>query len=378
MDFDKITKYLDSLVEEKDFPSVDCVIYKDHEMLYRHMKGTNDRDKKIPVRENQQYLMFSMTKVQTMIAFMQLVEEGKISLEDNVSDYLPVYTDLLCESRTGNAINIVKCSGPMKIKHLVSMQSGLDYDLQRAGILRVLSEKGMNATTREIVDSFIETPLKFEPGTHFLYSLSHDVIAAIIEVVSGKSFGDYLKENIWDRLGMNDTLFAEPMNYLSNLSAQFICDDKGDIVPMEQSCCYQFTEKYQSGGAGLISTTMDYAKFADTIACGGVNKAGKRIIKARTIETIKENLLGEESLKDIEITMGRKGYGYGIGMQVLMDPVILKSKAPAGVFGWDGAAGSCIIMDTKSKTSLVYTMHVRNCGMAYGEVHPRLREFLFE
>ena len=117
MNFDKITEYLDSLVDEKDIPSVDCVIFKDHEMLYRHMKGTNDKDKKIPVRENQQYLMFSMTKVQTMVAFMQLVEEGKISLEDNVSDYLPTYKDLLCESSSGNAIDIVKCKNPMKIKH---------------------------------------------------------------------------------------------------------------------------------------------------------------------------------------------------------------------------------------------------------------------
>ncbi|MBQ2184947.1 MAG: serine hydrolase, partial [Lachnospiraceae bacterium] len=93
---------------------------------------------------------------------------------------------------------------------------------------------------------------------------------------------------------------------------------------------------------------------------------------------IKENLLGPASLKDIENTMGRKGYGYGVGMQVLMKPRVIKTKAPKGVFGWDGAAGSCIIMDTKSKLSLVYTQHVRNCGLAYGEIHPRLREFLFE
>ena len=75
MDFDKLTYYLDSLVIKDDFPSVDCIIYKDHEMLYRHMYGTSDKAKSIPVRENQQYLMFSMTKVQTMVAFMQLVEQ---------------------------------------------------------------------------------------------------------------------------------------------------------------------------------------------------------------------------------------------------------------------------------------------------------------
>lgn len=378
MDFDKLTYYLDSLVIKDDFPSVDCIIYKDHEMIYRHMYGTCDKAKSIPVRDNQQYLMFSMTKVQTMVALMQLVEQGKVSLEDDVAKYLPAYGNLLYEKREGNKIDVVKCDKPLKIKHLVSMQSGLDYDLGRAGILRVLSEKGMNATTRELVDSFVETPLKFKPGTGFLYSLSHDVVAAIIEVVSGKSFGEYLKENIWDRLGMKDTMFAKPENYLNNLAVQFQCDEKGNINPIEPVCQYQLSEKYESGGAGLISTTEDYAKFADTIACGGVSKDGKRIIKAKTIDIIKTNLLCPQGLKDIEETMGRKGYGYGVGMQILMKPRAAKAKAPKGVFGWDGAAGSCIIMDTENKLSLVYTMHVRNCGMAYGEVHPRLRDFLYE
>ena len=378
MDFDKLTYYLDSLVIKDDFPSVDCIIYKDHEMIYRHMYGTVDKAKTVPVKENQQYLMFSMTKVQTMVALMQLVEQGKVSLEDDVAKYLPAYGNLLYEKREGNKIDIVKCDKPLKIKHLVSMQSGLDYDLGRAGILRVLNEKGMNATTRELVDSFVETPLKFEPGTRFLYSLSHDVVAAVIEVVSGKSFGEYLKENIWDRLGMKDTFFAKPENYINNLAWQFMCDDKGNINPIEPVCQYQLSEKYESGGAGLISTTEDYAKFADTVACGGVSKDGKRIIKAKTIETIKTNLLCPQGLKDIEETMGRKGYGYGVGMQILMKPRAVKSKAPKGVFGWDGAAGSCIIMDTENKLSLVYTMHVRNCGMAYAQVHPRLREFLYE
>ena len=378
MDFDKLTNYLDSLVTNEDFPSVDCIIYKDHEMIYRHMYGTSDKAKSIPIKDNQLYLMFSMTKVQTMVAFMQLVEQGKVSLEDEVAKYLPAYGNLLYEKREGNTIDIVKCDKPLKIKHLVSMQSGLDYDLERPGIIRVLNEKGMNATTREVVDSFVETPLKFEPGTRFLYSLSHDVIAAIIEVVSGKTFGEYLKENIWDRLGMKDTFFAKPENYINNLACQFKCDENGKIVPMEPVCQYQLSEKYESGGAGLISTTEDYAKFADTIACGGVSRDGKRIIKAKTIDIIKTNLLCPQGLKDIEETMGRKGYGYGVGMQILMKPKVLKSKAPKGIFGWDGAAGSCIIMDTENKLSLVYTMHVRNCGMAYGEVHPRLREFLYE
>ena len=372
MDFQKITKYLDSLVE-KGIPSVDCMIYRDHELLYRHMSGTTDADRRKGIEGDELYLMFSMTKVQTMTAVMQLVEQGKLSLEDEVSKYLPAYGRLIVE-KDGK---VEPLTTPMKIKHLLSMQSGLDYDLERPGIRRVLQEKGQTATTRELVDAFVESPLKFVPGEHFQYSLSHDVAAAVVEVVSGLSFGEYLKKNIWEPLHMEKTFFAKPVNDLEKLATQFICNEQG-IVPMEPTCNYQLTENYESGGAGLVSCTEDYAVFADTMACGGISSAGVRIIKAETIELMKQNLLGEASRRDIATTMGRVGYGYGCGVQVLMQPEMISSKAPAGVFGWDGAAGSCIIMDTANKLSLVYTQHVRNCGMAYGEILPRLREFMFE
>ena len=372
IDEEKLTSYLDSLIE-KGIPSVDCIVYHDHEMIYRHMNGTVDSKREKPVRADQRYLMFSMTKVQTMTALMQLVEQGKLSLEDEVGRYLPAYRELTVQ----DGDTVVPLKDPMRIWHLASMQSGLDYDLKRPGILRVLGEKGMKATTRELVDAFAESPLKFVPGTHFLYSLSHDVAAAVIEEVSGMSFGEYLKKNLWKPLGMQNTFFAAPMNDgVERLAQQFIVKEEG-IVPMEQSCNYQLSECYESGGAGLISSTEDYAKLADTLACGGVSADGVGILKAETVERIKQNLLGEVSLGEIVTNMGRKGYGYGCGMQVLMHPELVGSPAPAGVFGWDGAAGSCIQMDTASKTSFVYIQHVRNCGMSYDIIHPTIRDIVF-
>lgn len=372
MNLEKITEYLDSL-EERGIPSVDCMIYKDHQLLYRHMNGTVDAAKTKVVNGNELYLMFSMTKVQTMTAVLQLVEQGKLSLEDEVAKYLPAYENLSVETEDG----VKPLTSTLLVKHLLSMQSGLDYDLNRGGISRVLKEKGAASTTRELVDSFAEAPLKFVPGTHYLYSLSHDVAAAIVEVVSGMRFGEYMKKNIWEPLHMERTFFAKPMNDLPDLAAQFICDETGKIIPMEPSCNYQLSECYESGGAGLVSCTEDYAVFADTLACGGVSKEGVRIIRAETIELMKENLLCEASRKDIANNMGRVGYGYGCGVQVLLEPELIHSPAPKGVFGWDGAAGSCITMDTASKISLVYTQHVRNCGMAYGEIHPTLRDLVF-
>lgn len=374
MNFEKISGYLDSLVADRGIPSVDCMIYEDHKLIYRHMNGTVDGYRKKEIQGNEQYIMFSMTKVQTMTAIMQLMEAGKLSLEDPVSEYLPAYGKLMVK-KDGK---VEKVRVPMRIKHLLSMQSGLNYDLTRPGIVRVLKEKGEQASTREIVDAFVESPLEFEPGEHFLYSLSHDVAAAVLEVVSGRRFSEYLREHIWNPLHMEHTFFAKPMNDgVKNLAAQFMWVDEGRLERMPSSCNYQLSENYESGGAGLISCTEDYAVFADTLACGGISRNGARILKPETIELMKQNLLGEASLRDIDVTMGRKGYGYGCGVQVLMDPQAISAKAPAGVFGWDGAAGSCIIMDTRSGRSLVYTQHVRNCGPAYGEFHPKLRDLVF-
>lgn len=372
-DAEKMTKYLDSLLE-LGIPSVDCMVYREHKLIYRHFNGTVDVEHTRKVSADQRYLMFSMTKVQTMTAIMQLVEQGKLSLEDEVGKYLPSYYKAKVETPEG----IVDLANPMKIRHLLSMQSGLDYDLNRPGIQRVLREKGQSATTRELVDSFVESPLKFEPGTHFCYSLSHDVAAAVLEVVTGMKFGEYLQKNLWEPLGMKNTFFAKPQNEgLERLAQQYILNEKNQIVPMDQSCNYQLSECYESGGAGLVSCTEDYAKLADTLACGGESAEGIRILKPETVERIKQNLLCPESMKEIVSSMGRKGYGYGCGMQVLLFPELVGSSAPAGIFGWDGAAGSCIQMDTVSKTSFVYTQHVRNCGMAYDTFHPTMRDIVF-
>lgn len=373
MNADRLTEYLDTLTG-KGIPSFDCIVYRDHKMIYRHMGGAVDAAGEQQIRGDEAYLMFSMTKIMTMCCIMQLVEQGRVSLDDPVSRFLPAYGELTYV-RDGEVLPVGK---PMLIRHLVSMQSGLDYDLSRPGILRVLKEKGDAATTLELVNSFVESPLKFIPGERFLYSLSHDVIAAVIEVVSGMSFGEYMRRNIWEPLGLKNTYFAKPMNDgTPRLGQQFICNPDGRIVPMEQSCCYQLSAAYESGGAGLISTIEDYAILGDAIACGGTGANGACILRPETVERIKVNLLGEASINDLERNMGRFGYGYGCGMSVMLDPARAHSAAPAGVFGWDGAAGSCLTMDTASKLSFTYAQHVRSCGMAYGEIHPAIRDIVF-
>ena len=380
MNKDRIREYLDSLLTE-GLPSFDVIIRKDHTEVFRYLGGFADAAKTQPIQPDSRYLMFSMTKIQTMTAVMQLVEQGKLSLDDEVAKYIPAYADVLVREESDGVIRLVPPKTPMTIRHLVSMQSGLDYDLHRPGVERVLAERGQQATTRELVDAMAQSPLCFHPGEHFLYSLSHDVAAAIVEVVSGMRFSDYLAANVWKPLHMNNTCFCKPMNDgVPGLAQQFVCDE-GDIRrthPMEMSCDYQLSEAYESGGAGLMSCTEDYANLADALACGGVGADGARILRPETVALFSENLLGAVSLSEIRNNMGRHGYGYGIGMQTLVDPASIGTKAPAGIFGWDGAAGSLAIMDPLNRMSLVFTMHVRNCGYAYGVIHPTLRNLMYE
>ena len=373
MNFEKITNFLDSL-EAKGIPSTDCMIYKNHELIYRHFNGYADSAKTKRMKGNELYLMFSATKLITMTAALQLVEKKKLDLDKPVSDYLAAYTNLEVQKEN----QVVPAQKVLLVRHLLSMQSGLDYNLNRSGITRVLNEKGQQATTQELVNGFIESPLLFEPGEHYEYSLSHDVVGAIIEVVSGKSLGEYFSENIFKPLEMKDTYFAKPISENERLVTQYIYDDEKQVsTEMEMSCCYQLSENYESGGAGLISCVEDYGKFADMLACGGISAKGIRILKEETIELMRTNMLEQTQREEIAKKMGRIGYGYGCGVQMLLEPEQCNAKAPVGVFGWDGAAGTLIMMDPNDHIAIVYAQHVRGCGYAYSTIHPMLRDLLY-
>ena len=183
MDFSRLTAYLDSLATV-GVPGCDLAVYRDHEQVYRHAAGHRDARKEQPMRGDETYCLYSCTKVFTTCAAMQLIGEGRLSLDDPVSDYLPAYGHLTV--RDGEAVRPAK--RVMTVRHLMSLQSGLDYDLATPAMQKVMAETGGLATTRQLVDARAQDPLCFEPGTDFLYSTSHDVLAAVIEVVSGQSF----------------------------------------------------------------------------------------------------------------------------------------------------------------------------------------------
>ena len=373
MDFSKVGAYMDTL-QEVHVPGCDLVVYKDHEMIYRHMSGFRDGNFKQPMRGDEIFFLYSCSKVFTTCAVMQLIERGLLNLDDPVSRYLPAFKDLKVE-KDGK---IVPANRVLTIRHLMSMQSGLDYETDTPAIRRVLEETDGQAATRQIVDALAEKPLQFEPGTDFLYSMSHDVLPAIAEVVTGQRFSDYLKEHIFDPLGLATIGYTVKEKDQERVAAQFAFDWENQQLKQvsNEVRTYRISPCYESGGAGLISDVRDYSIFADTLACGGVSKEGMQILSPEMIQLWSANQLGPRSRRTFD-EWKRLGYTYALGVRTRVD-LTKGGLGTAGEFGWDGAAGSCVFIDPYRHISIFYAMHVLDYGYNYDVIHPRLRHLVYE
>ncbi len=373
MDFSKLTAYLDSLADV-GVPGCDLAVYRDHEPVYRHAAGHRDAQKEQPMRGDETYCLYSCTKVFTTCAAMQLIGEGKLSLDDPVSDYLPAYGHLTV--RDGEAVRPAR--RVMTVRHLMSMQSGLDYDLATPAMQKVMAETHGLATTRQLVDARARDPLCFEPGTDFLYSTSHDVLAAVIEVVSGRRFSEYLKARIFEPLGLRTMSFALKEQDAARLCAQYVVNEKTGAIELRTGDInnYRISPNYESGGAGLYGDVADYIAFVDALACGGVSKGGARILPPQMLQLWSANQLGPRSRASFD-AWNRKGYSYALGVRTRVDTSI-GGRGQIGEFGWDGAAGAWTMIDPINRLSAFYAMHVRGFGYSYDVIHPTVRSLIYE
>ena len=371
MNFTELTNYL-SKIDTNLIPDCEIAVYKNHECLYKNSFSRPDYPKEEAKKDL--YYLFSASKVITCTAALRLVEENKIGIDDPVSKYLPEFAELYVLKGDKN----VPAKNTLLIRHLFSMQGGFTYDLGYEGIRRVREESNNNASTREIVAAIAKMPLAFEPGEDYRYSLCHDILAAVVEVASGKKFSEYLNEIIFAPLEMKDFTFYPTDDVMSRFKQQYSVDPKTfTALPVEPNCPYRLSENYESGGAGMIGSLNDYAKFADALA-SGESKVGYRLLKPETVTLMKSNQLCEIGLNNFRTNINNKGYGYGMGVRTLMDQKIENTLSPIGEFGWDGAAGAYCLIDTDNKLSIFYAQHVNGCSYVYSHVHKAIRNLVYK
>lgn len=378
MNFQPLKDFMDNYLPMLGVPGTDIVIYKDHEELFRYQSGFDSLKYRTPVRADALYHMYSCTKVATCVAATQLIEKGEILASDPVYAYFPEYADInVKHTHPDGTVEIRPAEKVLTIEHLLTMTGGLDYDLNRPGIKRVIQETGGKAPTLDIVRALAEDPFIFEPGTNYQYSLCLDVIGGLVELVSGMPLGDYFKKNIFDPLGMTETSFGVTDEKLDRMATQYQFDPATGSaieIPKGQNP-FVFGTKYQSGGAGLISSVKDQILFADALTNYGVGKNGNRILSKFGVELMSANHLSSECINTFTSSVGQcKGYGYGYGVRANLDPAMGGNLSPAGEFGWDGARGSYFSCDPKNRVAFFYAEHM---GGLHPVILPRLRNVVY-
>ena len=365
--FENATAYIDKLIEEKKLPLLDVVVKRGHEEIYRHYGAYNSA-----ASGKELLCMFSCTKVLTAVSAMRLVEEGKIALEDSVSKYIPQFKNAYTLTESGE-----KKYEDIKVWHLFTMSSGLDYKLTTPQIFKLSKENYENATTLDVILSLLENPLHFEPGERFLYSLSHDALGALVEVVSGLSLAEYMQKYIFDPLGMkNSTMYAD--KYVQNPPTNHDIIE-GYTYEKEKGNTYKHfhpTKNYMSGGAGLISTVEDFSVFAETLASGGTAANGYKLIGEKGIELLKTPVFDALDLKNNFTCVQGTDYAYGMGVRVRTKA--LECGIPKGEFGWDGAAGSYILVDTDNGISITMGLNILNWPQVFAGENLAIAKLIYE
>lgn len=381
MNFEYMKNFMDSLTEWI-IPGNSVVIYKDGKKVFEYSSGYSDLEKKIKKTGEEQLYIYSCSKVATVTAALQLYEQGKFLLSDPLYEYLTEFKKMYVKD--GDRIKAAE--NPITIRDLFTMMAGLSYATNTPAFEKARKLTDGKMDTRTVIKCLAEEPLLFEPGARWNYSLCHDVLAVLAEVVSGMRFSEYMKKHIFEPLDMNNSYYHAPNDVI--ISPQYIYEiqDTKNIVELQQKehttgvvkRAYGnelvFGENYDSGGAGIITTVDDYAKFAAALANSGTGLNNNRILSSATVKLMKTNQLNEAQRKTMNWRRLR-GYGYGLGVRTLIDKAESGSNSSIGEIGWGGAAGATIIADTEEKVALFYAHHMLNPQEEYYQ--PRLRNVLY-
>ena len=377
MNFSKLTAYLDSFYNDKNIPGAGCAVYYKRKPVYEHYAGFSNVEKKIKFGADTIFKLYSATKISTCIAVLQLWENGRIDIDNAVSEYIPEYADMtILHTLPDGSTEIRSAQTPLTIRHLLSMQGGVG-DINTPEVERLVKDLNGKGSTLELVKALAKRPLFFEPGSHFRYSSCHDVLAGLVEAVTGKRFGDYLKENIFDPLGMRDTAFS-PKDESRTAPIYNGFDAKtGAAKSIGETFNLNPSAEYESGGGGLYSIVSDYILIAEALCNYGLGANGARILKRETVNQMRANQLNENNLRDFEAFGGASkfGYGYGLGVRTLINREKNNSLSQNGEFGWDGARGCYVLADPESEVAIFYAQ--QEGGSEWWFWHGTVRNYVY-
>ena len=342
---ENISKRIQNDIDAQEICGASVLVRQKGELLFKNCFGTTAPNGDVPLNYDTVFRMASMTKPVTAVATMILVEQGKLTLDDLVSDYLPIFKEqYVAKVENGEVVRDFKAKTPITIRHLLTHTSGIGsgrvYDIQ----YEQMTPEAV-ATLDGAVSYYADMGLSFEPFTKEEYSgtAAFSVLTKIIEMQSGTDYETFLKENIFNPLGMTDTCFVPSDAQWTRMAVMF---DKKDGKPCVgeyyENCVFRkFPCTHFLGGAGLISTLSDYDKFVQMLGNGGILN-GNRIISEQSVK--------EMATAHVPESIQGKDIRWGLGVRVITGENVL----PKGCFGWSGAFGTHFWVDPENQITALY------------------------
>ena len=334
----RVDDYFQRFIDDGRIAGAVTLVARRGQVVHHSALGWRHREAEAPMTTDAVFTLMSMTKPIVSAALMMLFEEGRFRLDDPIADWIPEYAGHMVLERDGPRLRRVPEARPVTIRHVLTHTSGLTLNPNDAGLSaeelsHVTNEGGAFATIGERVARAARIPGAFHPGDEWRYGSSTDYVAVLVEKISGQPIDVFLKERIFEPLGMHDTFYNVPRGKVDRVAAVYRPTDDGGSELM-RAPAFREPTTYFPGVAGLNGTSADYFRFAQMIANGG-ELDGVRLLGRMTVDLMISNHTGT---KDVYVR--GPGYGFGLGFGVLVDPTKSFDALSPGSYGWGGAYGT--------------------------------------
>ena len=379
----RIDKVLQEYVDNKQVAGAVAIVVRNGKIVYYKGVGEDDRDAKTPLKRDAIFRIASQTKAITSTAVMILFEEGKFLLDDPISKYIPTFKNpqIIDKFNEADSSYTTKpAKHEVTIRQLLTHTSGISYAGIGSKEAKAIYAKndipsGIGTPSYKLADVIPrlgKLPLIHEPGERFTYGLNSDVLGYLVEVLSGKSLDSFLKERIFEPLGMKDTYFYLPENKKNRLAKLYTQDKDRKTIMAESRAGFNIdypkdNGTFYAGGAGLTSTAYDYAIFLQTFLNGGEYN-GKRILSPAVLHLMTQNQIGE-------VNAGRNKFG--LGFSIATENEAARIPISVGSFDWGGIFGTTYWADPKDKiTGLLMTQKYPND--VWGEMQDKFKVLVYQ
>lgn len=363
----ELEQHFQKYVDDKKLAGLTTLIAREGRLIHLKSYGVMDTKSAKPMRNDAVFRVYSMTKPVTGVAMMMLWEEGKFKLDDPVSKYLPEFKDQ--KVFVGLADDGKFLTEPAKrevtIRDLMRHTSGLTYGLfGDTPVDRAYRGAGMfeeDVNLEEMVKRLGKQPLLFQPGDAWVYSLATDVQGRLVEVLSGQSLDAFFETRIFKPLGMKDTGFQVRKDQRDRFVELYAIEKDKGLTAYRGDMFVDFTKKptMLSGGGGLVSTTLDYYRFAQMVANGGV--LGKvRLLKQNTVDLMRQDQLPDNLAG---IAGGKQGLGFGLNFAVVKDVEKTGGAGRKGEYFWGGMANTLFWIDPQEKLVVMMMTNILPSGL---------------